>query len=263
MIGLYWHNLIDAATVSGGSWGASTPVTNVQTEELSEYARSSTDSATDTVIDADFGSASTVYAVAIVAHNLSSAATINIKLGTSAGATDVYTTGAVNAWSITKPDRMTGLHFMAFHVLPVAKSARYLRINVSDESNPDGYVQIGRVFVAGAGIKAKAVHDTYRDGLVDLSTTDRADGGAKWYVERPVYRWASFVFPSLDYSDAATLHDMLRVEKTVSEVLFIPNTDAPDYSQRWGFLADVSEMSEIEWPYPRTRSLPLKIEERI
>lgn len=262
MIGLYWGNLIDDAALEGGSWVAARPLTALQTEQLSDVARSSSASATHTQFDAVWGSSQTIQVVAFVAHNMNAAAQWDISIGTSLGGSESATTGASDVWRFTKPASLGGSSFMAVHRFQTAKTGTHLRIAITDTGNSDGYVQGGRVFV-GAGAEFNAVHDSYRSGFVDLSGSDRADGGTKWNVERPMYRWESFVMPTLTHDETATLQELILTHKTVKEVLYLPNVEDMAFSQRWGFLGSLAELSEIEWPYARTRSMPLRVEQRI
>lgn len=260
MIGLFNFNRV--GTLSGGTWLAALPITLAATEDLTERARSNGDSTTATQFDCDMGATYGVQAFAIVAHNLSADAQWRISVGTTSGGTDVHAGDWRDVWQITKPEGMTGEHFSAIYVLPAAVSGRYVRIEFDDTTNPDGYVEFGRAFI-GSGFTARAVVDSYQDGVTSLSEIDRAEGGQKWYVERDSYRWASFTLPTLDDTTVALVHDMLRRDGIVSEVLFVPQIDDMAYSQRWGFIADLTEPSAIEYPYPRRHSWPCKVEERI
>jgi hypothetical protein len=260
MLGLFNFNRV--GTLSGGTWLAALPVTNGATEDLTQKARSNGDGTSATQFDCDMGATYSIRAFAIVGHNLSADAQWRISIGTTSGGSDVYAGSWRDVWQITKPEGMTGEDFAAIYVTPLSYSGRYVRVEFDDTTNPDSYVEFGRAFI-GSGIASRAIHDSYQDGVTALSEIDRADGGQKWYVERDSYRWASFVLPNLDNDTTALVHDMLRRDGIVSEVLFVPSLEDMAYSQRWGFLGDLTEPSAIEYPFSRRHSWPCKIEERL
>jgi hypothetical protein len=61
--------------------------------------------------------------------------------------------------------------------------------------------------------------------------------------------------------EAAYLHEFQRLVGTIDEVLYIPYPADMGESQRYGFMGRLTELSAIDYPYFRIRSLPLKIEE--
>ena len=62
-------------------------------------------------------------------------------------------------------------------------------------------------------------------------------------------------------TEAGYLYEIQRLLGTTGEVLYLPYPDDLGESQRYGYLGRLSELSAIEYPYPKIRSLPLKIEE--
>ena len=82
---LGYANRIGAATISGGSWLAGAPASNVGTWALADTARSSNALTTSTKLRINHGSAVTARVLVLVRHNLSSAATVRWMRGTTAG----------------------------------------------------------------------------------------------------------------------------------------------------------------------------------
>lgn len=66
-------------TLSGGSWEADLPLTNLQDRRLHRIARSSSAAVTNTVFTADLGTDRAVRCVALVKHNLSEAGTVRAR----------------------------------------------------------------------------------------------------------------------------------------------------------------------------------------
>lgn len=139
--------------------------------------------------------------------------------------------------------------------------ARYISVEINDTANADGYVQIGRLFVGGALQPTYNPSYGLQDGLQDLSTVDAAESGAMWGNEKRRMRYTSFVLPYTTPTEAAYLHEMQRSLGTIGEVLYIPYPADPSESQRWGYIGRMSELSPIDYPYYRVRSLALKLEE--
>lgn len=272
-LALCWPNRVDAsATVTGGDWLTALPVTNVATRPIQQVARSSTDASTDTVINIDLGVARSLRGFSLVNHNLTADAQWKVSLGTTSGGTDVYSGSLTDVILATYEAGFTSLGvedgdsirnpFLAIQFLDQAYSARYVTLEIVDESNPDTYVQIGRVFAGGAYVPTINASYGLRDRIRDLSETLRSDGGAFWFNPKRRLRGVSMVLEHLGVtSEAITLHEMMRTMGTVDELLYIPDIDDMAYSQRFGFLGTMRELSDLEYPFYNKRSLPVSLEE--
>lgn len=87
-------------------------------------------------ITIDFGTATTVTAVVIHDHNITSGATITLKAHTS------------DSWGT--PDKTQAVSHNAGIIviyLTGTWSKRYYRLEVTDAANPDGYIEIGELFM--------------------------------------------------------------------------------------------------------------------
>lgn len=254
---LVYPNLA-TGTASAGSWLAGMPASNVLTRELAAVARSTDAAVLSTKFRLDHGAAVSWQALSIKAHNLTSASQIKISKGTTAGGTDVYAGVFVNCWNMTTS--YDGSQFEIIVWLPSAQSARYDTIELSDTANPAGYVEIGRLFLGSAFTTSNVIMGL-TDGFMDLSSKDRADSGALWITARTRLRTVSMTLDALSLTEGSTLHEMQRTLGTIDEVLYIPRTDDIAYSQRYGYIATMEELSAIEYPYYRTRKLPVRLTE--
>ena len=172
---LGYANRIGSATISGGSWLAGAPASNVGTWALADTARSSDALSTSTKLRINHGGA--VTARVLVRHNLSSAATVRWMRGTTAGGSDVADTGSVAAWAFT-PRAYDGAVYDVPLLQTEQTSAQYDEIEITDTGNAAGYVEIGRVFVGPAFDPDIGQAYGLRDGHTDLSTVGRAHSGA-------------------------------------------------------------------------------------
>lgn len=272
-LGLSYPNRAIGATVTGGSWLAARPASKVATRELADVARSTDATATNTKLRVDFGSARTLRAFALVNHNLSSAATWEINLGTSSGGSEVYNGAAVNAWQLGSFDATVvalGVDdaayqrsdYAALQVLGQAYSARYLSIDIVDTANADGYVQIGMLFAGGLWTPEVNAEYGMQDGHRDLSSNSAAESGATWDTPRRRLRETRFLLPRLTLTEGDQLHELQRVLGTVDDVLYVPDIGDAAITQRYGFVGRLREMSPLEYPYYATRAKGVAIAER-
>lgn len=272
-IGLFFPNRCQpAVTVSGGSWLAALPAANVCDPSLAKVARSTDDATASTKIRVDFGSSRSLRAFALINHNLSAAATWRVLLGASSGGSEVYA-GTLATWvdstfeaGLVALGMEDGEYLRsgrpAIVVLPAYYTARHLTVEIEDATNPDGYVQIGRVFAGGGLVPEWNPEYGLKDGWIDKSSKDESESGSEWPTARRRLKTVSFVLAALTLDEGAALHEMQRTLGTIDEVLYVPDVADPDATQRFGMLGTISEMSALDYPYPRHRALPLTIREK-
>lgn len=272
-IGLFWPNRAAAGVaVSGGSWLAGLPASNVCDPQIAKVARSTDALAASTKIRLDLGSARSLRAFALVNHNLSAAAQWRVLLGTTSGASDVYA-GSLATWLHASFEAgltaqgMEDAEYLrdgtpAIIVLPAFYTGRHVTIEISDTANADGYVQIGRVFAGGGFIPTINASYGLQDSWIDLSTADFSEAGSLWGTPRRRLRTVRFVLDALTLAEGEQLHEMQRVLGTIDEVLYVPDVADAAVSQRFGMLGTISELSALDYPYPRMRSLPLAIRQK-
>lgn len=258
-IGIGYPNLVTTSTtVSGGSWSVSLPATNVRTRDYSQVARSSDALTASTQIRFDHGSAKSARALYIDGHNLSSAAQVRWSRGTTSGGTDVAQIGLVDAWRIT-PLVRSGRDHGVLLVLPATYSARYDLLEIQDTGNAAGYVEVARVGIFDLTVPTYSPAYGLQDKLQSLSGVDRSTGGALWINQQRSLREVSFVLPYLSLTEGDGLHELQRAAGLSEEVLYVPDLNDPAQQQRFGFIGTIAEMSPVDYPYFRARSLPLRI----
>lgn len=258
MIGIAYPNLITATTaVSGGSWLAALPLTNVRNIDYSRVARSTDATVGSTEIFVDHGSAKSARVLILAATNLSASATIRWKRGTTNDSDNVANSGSLNAWAFV-PLVYNGKNHNIIIVLPSTTSARYDTIEITDTTNPAGYVDVGYLWISDLFIPTVSAAYGLKDELVDLSSGSRSESGAFWPVRRRKLRATSFVLEWLSQSEADVLHELQRVAGTTEPVVYIPDLDDRNLQQRYGGIGVLSELSPIDYPFVNIRSLPLR-----
>lgn len=258
MIGISYPCHITATTsFSAGSWLSDLPLNNLRNLDLAKVARSTNATSANTKFQIDWTSAKSARVLCIVAHNLSSAATIRWKRGTTAGASDVYDSTDLNAWAIT-PLAYNGKRHNAIIVASSTTSARYETIEFVDTGNADGYVELGFAWFGDLFIPAINAAYGLKDQLIDHGSIQRSESGAVWATTRRKYKSTSFVLEWLTQSEANSLHEIQRTAGTTDPVVYVPDLTDRALQQRYGGMGLLGELSAIDYPFVNNRSLALR-----
>lgn len=264
-----YRNRADSATLTGGSWTAGMPLSNLQDRLLSRLARSTNDDPASTTFTLTLDRFRTVSVVALCRHNMSSQATWRIRAFADSGLTDqLYDSGAVNVWQamydssqlewqddnfwsgLPSAEDLAGYYWNAIHVLPEAKSARYWKLDISDASNPAGYVEIGRLFLSEAWVPTLNMSYGASLGYTSRTEVEEAWDGTEYFDVKAPYRVAQFRLENLSQQEAMfRALDMQRVASIDKEVLFVWDPDDTQHLIRRSFLGRLRELSPLEQPY--------------
>lgn len=273
-IGLFFPDRMREATITGGSWLSSAPVTNVATDQPSETARSTNATNASTKILADLGSTRKLRAFALCRHNLSLLAQWRILLGTTSGGSDVLATSWTDCWNLSAqqaafeaigvedgssdlPDECIIMVLGAYY------SARYVTIEIDDDSNADGYVEIGRAFAAGGFIPGENASYGLKKLRPSQSTVGRSQSGAQWPYRNAQGGGVSFALEWLTPAEKLVVDEMQRQLDITNEVLYVPDIGDATATQRDGFIGLLRELGAIDYPHVRTRSWPVAIDRRL
>jgi len=277
-----YPNRIDASTVSGGSWLASLPLSNIKDRRLSRVARSTNVSLANTIINIDLGSAKTVGAIALVTHNLSSTATVKIRGDDAADfATPLYDSGWVNVYGAgvipselleweddnfwlgtVSSNAIAGYQAPFIKVIDTRPVLRYWRIEINDTSNVDAYVQIGRVFIGD--VWTTSVNYSYGAGL---STTDETQietslGGEEYFDVRKRYREFKFELQYLTESEGySRVIDMYKLAGVSGEILMIQDSSDVVNGFRRNFLCRLKSISPLTDSNVNVKSVQMEVKE--
>ena len=263
-----YQNRIDEATfASYGSWEASLPLTNLKNRTLSKVARSTDDANASTKLRFSLTKDRIVGTVAVINHNLSTTATWRYRVYSDSGYTTLaYDSGTLDVWP-TMPVGFfewedDGFWFMktpeedrelftatTIHVPTSTITAQYYQVEFFDDSNPDGYVQLGRIFV---GKKYQPTVNMSLGASVSYEARtiiDEAISGAEYFDRRPSFRVARFELELLDSSDGYLNMDLEKISDIDSEVVFIYDADDAVGIGRKSFLGRLRTLTPIEQPY--------------
>lgn len=249
---LGYSNQTDQSTLSGGSWNATYPITNLQTRYTAQEARTTNAQATSSVIAIDMGSAQMIGVVALIANNLTASATVRVRGANNSSMTSpLYDSGTVSVYEHTD-------YATAF----APTYARYWQINISDTSNPAGYISIGRLFI---GSKFKpAINIIYGAGIQIESRTEVAEalGGPEYFNELENRRVWQGSWDALTDAEAYRQMFVIQKESDVSgEVYFIEDDGDTTYQDLRWFWGRMRSLNAIEWPYIDRHSVGVEIAE--
>lgn len=147
-----------------------------------------------------------------------------------------------------------------------ATTVRYGTVEIEDTANPDGYVELGQLFVAGGfqpGEERNAEYQGFGDGRTDLSTSVKSVGGQKYSTARRRPRTVDFNFPILTQAEGDHLDEMMAEVGTTEDVLYVPDPADAAKSQRYGFLGTLRELTPLEYPFFDKRAMPLRLEQKL
>lgn len=249
-------------TLSGGAWSDAYPLSNLLTTQPGKKARSTNDSEASTLFVLDFGSAQSLQMFAFVDHNFSQGASIRVRVsdnsdGSSPSLDETFTVNIASVvwgslpWGAFPWDGVVDEFpggYISFYLHASEVSGRYVLINISNESNLDGYVEAG-CFLAGVPfVPGINVGFGAAIGLIDDSTPERSAAGGLYADSKPKRRR---VVGPVDYlSEEEALDDVTALQESVGRskgVLFIldPEED-PGIRMRRSIYGSFTELAAIE-----------------
>jgi hypothetical protein len=219
-------------------------------------------------------------AVALINHNLDQDANWRVTVGSASGGSDVYDTGWQGAWAMTFDSEMIewsadnwwgGIAdsdylrhpWIVCAPMTAYYSGQYVRIEIDNTSNADGYVQIGRVFVGGGFVPRYNAERSIAEGWNDGTSITTGPGGVEFIAEQRRARFARFALPRLEIEDFKRAFELQRRMGIGGEVLFLPNTYSLQDAQRRGFLGRMRELNALESTATDVRSVSYHIGESL
>lgn len=258
-----------AATLSGGSWQATAPLTNLQDRLLSKVARSANALAASSIIQIDLGSALNIRLVSVCAHNISAAGTIRARGFSDSGYTTMVTgadSGTVTAWpagftaqNVAENSKNWTFVFTSF------KTARYWKIEITDTANATGYIEVGRCWLGETTFEpAVGVSYGMSNGYESRDVIEESLGGVPWGEKRTPRRR---LIAKLDVLSTAEKRQALVMQKVLTETdeaFWVSNTTAAAEDMLLeAFPCFMSKPSPLTYPYYNNHELPISIVERV
>lgn len=215
-------------------------------------------------VSATLPASTTVQLVALCSHNLTLAATVRVRGYSAGGASLLYDSGTISPWvaGVTAASR-EGLRWNFIHKLSTATAGVIWSFEISDSGNPDGYLSVGRMFLA-TRLWQPTVNMLAGAGLAVESNTEiqKAVNGAEWFTDAEPHRVAKF---GLQVPESEMLTSGFDLQRTAAgsnrEVIFQYDPADTEHSVRRSMLGRLRGLSAIEAPYYGTSKTAFEIKE--
>ncbi len=280
------RTLAPATALSGGSWQTGAlSLASLKDPAVKKVARSTNVLTTSTTFSIDLGSAMDIRTVFLLNHNASINATVRIRAGvTSNFSTTLYdqtlpfyfTMYPQGGLPWGHPDFWTGgvmpddlisafpKQLIAILTSNYSLQVRYLRFDISDTGNADGYFELGRCFVAPAWQPSRNLLYGVTFGLETKTTSEETRGGAEYFDIWAYRRVTQFTLSLNAAQGLAQVFEMQRRLGVHDELLFIRNPDdATMVEQLRTFLCTMSELSPLQDPYCDRSTASYRLREKL
>lgn len=271
----------DQAVLSGGGWNGTLDNLKLSSRYY-QGARSASTTPSDTTIDIDLGGTENIRGIVVGPGNFTTAATVTLtKFGDPDFAVPVeswtldglkpkvpwgsipfgakfWFTG-ITPWP--NPERRTNLIFLFDRDI----GGQFWRVEIDDRLNPDGFIEFGRLFMAGAWIpEFNYQPENNAFGIRDNSLKSNTLSGSTLVRRRVNPRFFSFSVNYLD-QDAVfgEFFGMLDVAGFDQEVFVIPEAADQGHIQQRSFFARISQANQIVQAQCRYGHVALELTEII
>ncbi len=201
----------DAATITSSSEVSGLPDDNVVHDFVARKWRTTAD--TGQWIKFDLGSAKKITEVAIFGHNLTSGATVTLEANIS----DSWETPLYSK-ELTWNERAI-IEFLD-------KTYQWWRITFEDGSNPDEYIEIGRICAGEFYEPGVNVTQDVQKKIIDPSQKSESAGRQGYAIERDEYRVYEVYFSGIDRTQQAELETLFRAVKNINMLVFALDPDS-------------------------------------
>lgn len=255
---LAWNNYAVSGAVSVSSSAAGMGADRLQSPIGSSADAWQTPAGTtsgDIIIDC--GAASVFRAYGVFRTNLTSSATIQLRASNSSGFSPlVYDSTALAA----------NVAFgQSAKLLPSDQTARYLKITITDNSNPDGFINVPLAFVGSVWIPARNFTFSSSYGRLSNSKTVTTQGGQVYAVRNWQQRSFSMELGAVQDSEIWTqLMPLDDAARSFANILCIPRPDLsnPNLETIFGILTPGGKLTYAQQS-KNTRGYSAEISERL
>lgn len=178
----------------------------------------------------DLGSTKTILEIVIKNHNLSASASVTARLYSDAFVT------LVDSVVLTYHAGQIGIR--------TSKSVRYIAIEVSDPTNPDGYIEIGLVWIADATQLHYGFTMDRSETPEDPSIESESDDGQCSTIQLTKYKGWTYTFDAVKPSDRPGLLSTFEEIGKTRPCFIVP---APPASGDIGETAQYVKLVGWEW----------------
>lgn len=275
-ISLIWKNSAEEGVpIAGGSWQPALPLSNLTDSDQSLVARSTDAGAASTQFHIDHGDGSPgnevqpYGGVVLCNNNFSKDAEVRVRCGDTVDMSDpatlYYDSGWVKVysslyateylewesdnwwWGYLSERDLEGYRRNYVLDFGMTTVGRYTLVEIKDEENGDGYVQIGRLFCGP--FWRPAINMTYgkQVGYESRTVMDRALDGHQIFDVRQNIRSIRFSLEAMSKNEA--MQQIFEIQRRLDihgEVFVIPDADDPFNVFRESFLGRFRKLTPVE-----------------
>ena len=283
-ITLAWQNRVDDGTLAGGLWQGSLPLTNLQNRQVQKVARTLNALTTSTQFTIDLGQPRAIGALALVVHNISVLGRVRITASDSpsfaatyydSGWIDVWPAGQIpiglleweddNFWLGTlSASARAGYQSPFIHIPASSPTLQHWKVEIDDTGNPDGYIQIGRLFMSNTWVPSVNYAYGAALGYQDPTLVDLSLSGAEYFDVRSKYRVFEFELEYILGTEAyGYALELQRLSGSSGEVLVVPDKDDTGNIPARSFVGRLLQIGRIRQPKPTAFSVSFQVKELI
>jgi hypothetical protein len=210
------QNNLSGSAITASSSNSSYPLSNLNSLPISKPFRFT--GATSENLQIDLGSAKTISLVALVNHNLTSAATITINAGASANP-DGSTFTTTIPWKL----------YDAWKVLNPAQTYRYWKIIIADSSNPNAFIQLGYGLMGTAIVLSANFSNQWQFSEQYENLEVQSEYGTPHVVKLFKRIQLDLPFQNIQEADGAVLRALITaLNRNVTPLFLIPDSSRTD-----------------------------------
>lgn len=175
-----------------------------------------------------------------------------------------------NFWSGTyQADEIEGYTKTLIVILPEIIRPQYIRLEIRDPNNPDGFVEAGRLFVATAWQPVRNASYGATLGWQNDTEVQVAESEEEYFNEKKSYRVAKVTFNYMTATEALVgPYEIARRMGVSKEILFVFDPDDTYHAIRRQFLGRFTELNPLEFPQyfmggEQRATMPMVIKERV
>jgi hypothetical protein len=233
----------DAVLLTGGTW--TVPLSNLQDPRPSKKARSSGVGLSATQFNVDLGTSKTFRTLAVTHANLSASARYRITWYSDAFTTQAGTTGwlAIPGYPADDPDDIGAA---TFHLFDSDTSARYWLFEFDDQTNADGYVELGRLFMGTTWTPTYNFTEQNAEGVTPNTPRQDSLGGTGYFNRRKPVRYFRFTLGLIPEADYPAIRRLRKISNLDKQVIVIPDRSDTDNLNDRCFLGTIKTLPEMQ-----------------
>lgn len=284
-LAIIYRNFADYGTLSGGNWQTgSLGLANLQTPYLAEAARSVDTAPASTRFDADLGRVASIGGIAFGPTSARTTATFRVRAWYDAGHTSpLYDSGVISFpgvavdsleleweedgfWAgISDEVEDQGKGITVIHLTRAVVVARYWTVEIFDEGNPAGFIDVGRLVIGSVWQPAdNYAYDGNEFGLDPLTDMEEGRSGVRFFNPRNSRRTFSFGFPYLPEDETFDqIYRLATRSGAHNHVVVIPRPNDLGSYQREAFIGTLGMMPSLRRVAPGLAGTSFKIEEAL